>query len=104
MSNKPPATDRRRISRVAALAAVIATLGIGSLQAAPAGASARATAPAVATAHAAAHPASPHLAASTWNLVGIFPDPVTCTIAGATTGRPYYCGFYFFFWGLNVLS
>ena len=28
---------------------------------------------------------------------------MTCTITGATTGRPFYCGFYFFFWGLNVL-
>ena len=38
------------------------------------------------------------------NLVGVFPDPVTCTIAGARRlGRPFYCGFYFFFWGLNVL-
>ena len=42
-------------------------------------------------------------AAVSWNLVGVFPNPVTCTIAGATTGRPFYCGFYFFFWGLNVL-
>jgi hypothetical protein len=37
-----------------------------------------------------------------WELVGVFPDPITCTIAGATTGRNFYCGFYFFFWGLNV--
>ena len=41
-------------------------------------------------------------AGPSWQLVGIFPDPGTCTVAGITTGKPFFCGFYFFFWGLNV--
>jgi len=87
-------TGRRRIGRAAVAGAALATLGIGAMQTAPAGAAAPTAAPAVTPAKA---------AAVSWNLVGVFPDPVTCTIAGATTGRPFYCGFYFFFWGLNVL-
>jgi hypothetical protein len=41
-------------------------------------------------------------AAGGWVLVGVFPDPLSCSIAGATTGRSFFCGFYFVFWGLNV--
>ena len=44
-------------------------------------------APAVAPA--AAPAANPAPALASWRLVGIFPDPATCAIAGATTGRPF---------------
>ena len=38
-----------------------------------------------------------------WHLSGVFPEPISCHVAGIATGLPYFCGFYFFFWGLNVL-
>ena len=97
----PQRSRRHRIGRVAALTVAAATLGFGAAQASPAGASTPAV-KAVAAAPAVAPAANPAPALASWRLVGIFPDPATCAIAGATTGRPFYCSFYFFFWGLNV--
>lgn len=101
-NSTPQRSRRHRIGRVAALTVAAATLGFGAAQASPAGASAPAVNAAVAAAPAVAPAANPAPALASWRLVGIFPDPATCAIAGATTGRPFYCGFYFFFWGLNV--
>jgi hypothetical protein len=41
--------------------------------------------------------------ASTWVLSGIFPDPISCNIAGSFTGRPYYCSWSVFWFSLYVL-
>ncbi|MFG2062659.1 hypothetical protein ACGFIK_14705 [Micromonospora sp. NPDC048871] len=42
------------------------------------------------------------LAAGGWGLQGIFPDPVTCHIAGIASGREYVCVWYVLAWALNV--
>jgi len=45
----------------------------------------------------------PAQAPPSWHFSGVFPEPISCHVAGLATGLPYFCGFYFFFWGLNVL-
>ncbi|MEV6692685.1 hypothetical protein AB0M35_14560 [Micromonospora sp. NPDC051196] len=42
------------------------------------------------------------LAAGGWLLQGVFPDPVTCHIAGIASGREYVCVWYVLAWALNV--
>jgi hypothetical protein len=37
-----------------------------------------------------------------WGLQGVFPDPVTCHIAGIASGREYVCVWYVLAWALNV--
>jgi hypothetical protein len=37
-----------------------------------------------------------------WEDEGIYPEFITCTIAGLTTGAPHYCQWYFLFWKLRV--
>ncbi|MBO3103499.1 hypothetical protein [Cellulomonas fengjieae] len=45
---------------------------------------------------------APAAAAPVYTTVGIFPDPLTCTLAGIATGRPFHCSWWFFVWALNV--
>jgi hypothetical protein len=109
----------RRLVRAGAIGATLAAVGIGAIDAAPISAAASpASTSVVATAAPSAHvstgaPSAVDALAPTVhfsqsarssNLVGIFPGPISCAIAGATTGLPFFCGFYFFFWGLNVLQ
>src|SRR4051794_20452812 len=105
-------STRHRIASVAVatvLAAGAAVATTTSAEAAPTSVPASTAAvhravAAVGTGTAASVRSAPALpaAAPVYSLVGIFPDPFTCTLAGISTGRPFYCGFYFFFWGLNV--
>ena len=97
----------RRIATLAAAAAFtllpMAVLPATAGYAAPAGASAAVPAPpraAVPLSGPRADQVRP--AAGYWEFVAPFPDPVSCAIFGATTGRQFYCGWYVFFWGLNV--
>ena len=71
------------------LAAALVT-GIGTATAAPATAAPQASVGVL--------PA----AAPVYTTVGIFPDPLSCTLAGITTGRPFYCSWWWFVWALNV--
>jgi hypothetical protein len=113
----PTTRKKRRLTRFAALGAVLASLGVGALTASPAQAASH-PAPATATAVAAsrapeATPAPAQRtqssatalapAAVSWHLVGIFPDPVSCYVSGIASGRPYYCQWHVFFWGLYIL-
>ncbi|MDG4792926.1 hypothetical protein [Micromonospora sp. WMMD1082] len=41
-------------------------------------------------------------AAGGWGLQGVFPDPITCHIAGIASGREYVCVWYVLVWALNV--
>ena len=43
-------------------------------------------------------------AAPVYRTVGVFPDPITCAIAGVSTGQAFYCSWIFPFplWALNV--
>ncbi|RIV40359.1 hypothetical protein [Micromonospora radicis] len=41
-------------------------------------------------------------AAGGWGLQGVFPDPITCHIAGIASGREYVCVWYVLAWALNV--
>jgi hypothetical protein len=96
----------RRLSATMAAAALAlvaaAALPAATAQAAPASTTVAAVQQADLAAAPAVSQATMAAKAGYWELVGIFPDPITCAIAGATTGRSFYCGFYFFFWGLNV--
>jgi hypothetical protein len=102
-----PNTIVRRLATVGAMVALaVGTVALTApaAQAAPATTSVVTAAPAGQDLGATALPAKPeprHINGY-WSFVGAFPDPVTCAIAGATTGRQFYCAFYFFFWGLNV--
>lgn len=40
--------------------------------------------------------------ASSYVFSGIFPDPVSCNIAGLLTGRSYVCNWSIFWWNLYV--
>ena len=104
------------------LLAVALTAGLGAAAAGPAAAAAPAStvarpaaAPASTVPIPAAAPASTvgltaaapsavaiPAAAPAYVTVGIFPDPLTCTLAGIATGRPFYCSWWWFVWVLNV--
>ncbi|WP_326554232.1 hypothetical protein [Micromonospora sp. NBC_01813] len=86
---------RRRLARTMVVAALVAGgLGVtaGATQAAPA--------PAGNTAVSAAPNAQ--AAAGYWSFQGVFPEPISCHIAGIASGREYICTWYVLVWALNV--
>ena len=111
-----------RLARQVASGLVLATLAVGVLDAStttaasPAGGIAGTSAsssktdvdglPAVRGASAPANQLTnvrPAQSPPSWHFSGVFPEPISCHVAGIATGLPHFCGFYFFFWGLNVL-
>jgi hypothetical protein len=83
-------TLRQRLAGTMMVAVLVAGgLGLtaGATQAAPAGNAGNATVSA---------------AAGYWGLQGIFPDPISCHIAGIASGREYICTWYVLVWALNV--
>ncbi|WP_433528265.1 hypothetical protein ACQPYA_18105 [Micromonospora sp. CA-263727] len=86
---------RQRLTRTIVVATLVASgLGTtaGAAQAAPVTAVKSAVSAAPVTLAAAGH----------WGLQGIFPDPITCHIAGIASGREYVCVWYVLAWALNV--
>ncbi|WP_434744131.1 hypothetical protein [Micromonospora sp. SH-82] len=85
---------RQRLTRSIMVVTLVASgLGVtaGAAQAAPV--------PAVT---AAVSTAPVTMAAGGWGLQGVFPDPITCHIAGIASGREYVCVWYVLAWALNV--
>ena len=79
---------RRRLT--GGLLAVALLTGVGTAAASPAAAAPAATA------------ATVQAAAPVYTPVGLYPDPIVCTLAGLTTGRSFYCSWYWFLWQLHV--
>jgi hypothetical protein len=77
------------LTAAAALAGGLATTAATPAQAAPAQ-------------HTAATSTTSATRASSWVFSGVFPDPVSCNIAGLLTGRTYVCSWSVFFWSLYV--
>jgi hypothetical protein len=42
--------------------------------------------------------------ADTWEWAGSYPEPIVCNIAGATSGRDWYCSWSFLWWDLYLRS
>ncbi|QOC92313.1 hypothetical protein [Micromonospora craniellae] len=86
---------RQRLVRTTLVVTLVAS-GLGTT----AGAAHAAPVPAVNAAVSAA-PVT-QAAAGAWLLQGVFPDPITCHIAGVASGREYVCVWYVLAWALNI--
>ncbi|MFY1702892.1 hypothetical protein ACN28G_14285 [Micromonospora sp. WMMA1923] len=85
---------RQRLAQTMVVVTLVASglgMTVGAAQAAPV--------PAV---NAASSVVPVSMAAGGWGLQGVFPDPITCHIAGIASGRKYVCVWYVLAWALNV--